>query len=91
MACLAPGSPPDRSIDRSTLVLNLQMIGQYRAWSSWKGVWVRLLALMDVYLILNDWIGFGYLLYLVCTIQNFLPIVHSVFVIWAFQLLVRHP
>ena len=49
---------------------------------------MRILAMHDVYLILNDWIGLGYLIYLLCTISNFLPLVHSIILIWAFQLLV---
>ena len=65
------------------------MIGQYKAWGTWRSLWVRLVALMDVYLILNDWISLAYLIFLFCTLQNFLPLIQAIMVIWAFQLLVR--
>jgi hypothetical protein len=65
------------------------MILQVRAWGGWRSFWVRLIALMDVYLILNDWISLGYLIYLLFTLRNFLPLLQAIIVIWAFQLLVR--
>ena len=66
-----------------------QTLFQFRAWRTWRSLWVRIIVLHDVYLILNDWVGLGYLIFLLCTLINFLPLVHAVLVIWAFQLLVR--
>ena len=65
------------------------MLFQVKAWGTWTSFWVRLIALHDIYLILNDWIILGYTIYLLCTLHNLLPIVWALILTFAFQLLVR--
>jgi hypothetical protein len=65
------------------------MLFQVRAWRSWTSAWVRVIALHDIYLILNDWVVLGYLIYLFCTLSNYLPIAWATLLTWAIQMLVR--
>jgi len=64
------------------------MLFQVKSWRSWRSLWVRILALHDIYLIINDWVGLGYLIFVLITLDNYISLLHAMIIIWAFQLLV---
>jgi len=65
-----------------------QMLFQVKSWRSLRSLWVRILALHDIYLIINDWVGLGYLIFVLITVDNYISLLHAMIIIWAFQLLV---